>query len=278
MSKKTIRFLALITVLMLSGCGQQYMLERMIWQADKMAENILASSDTAAPYVYNKTVALYETVIAKTQDPQLLLNAQFKLGKLHTAQKSFDKARDIYDKIFISHQGRQEVSALALFSKGQTFELEGKWPEALAIFDEIIKKYRNTAQGLNVPLYIARYYGGKDDPVAARAAYARAVSYYEGIAQEYPNTKIALLAYNLIVRTYVEQNDWQGAVRYIEGLDAKYSIGPETLFVLGGIYSKRLDNPGAALATYKKILERFPDFANKAQVEKEIEQLSNGGG
>lgn len=257
-----------------SGCSEQYIVERMLWQADKAARPVLINEGSVSQYEFKKAVSLYEKIVARDPNSDYALDAQFKIARLYQTKKMFDKARQVYDKILQSHQGRQEVGALALFSKGQTFEFEGNWPEALIIFNEILIDFKRTKQSLSVPLYIARYYVRNKDQLAASAAYKAAVRFYQDISKEYPNTKAALMAENLIVKIYVEQNNWAGAVKYIHSMENKYKLGPETLMELAGIYKDKLNDKKKAYQIYNRILDDFPDYEGRQYVKEQMELLN----
>lgn len=267
-----ISLLLLVSVLA-PGCSEQYMIERMLWQAQKAAQPIILNEGDASPYEFERAISLYNKVIEKSTASNYALTAYFKIADLYILKKSFDKARDIYDNIEKSHQGRQELCALALFSKAQTYEKENNWTEALKTFNQILAKYSKTRESLNVPIYIAHYYLKAEDRVSAQEAYEKAREYYERKISEYPNTQFSLLSENYILRTYLEQENWNKAVEYINILDKKYKLGSDTLLVLAGIYKNKLNDKEKAKETYKRFLTDFPQNRLETLVKKEIEQL-----
>ncbi|MFH1093354.1 MAG: tetratricopeptide repeat protein, partial [Candidatus Omnitrophota bacterium] len=243
----------------LPGCSEQYRMERMAWNAERTAEPIFTNQGMVSTFEFDNAVSKFEKIIEKSPDSQYALNAKLRIADLYSAQKSYDKARAVYDKIITSNEKNPELVALSLFKNGQTYELEGNWAMALKTFNIILADYDKTSQSLEVPLYIARYYVKNNKKAAAQQAYAAAINFYQNIADTYKNTKAALLAENLIVRTYMEQEDWNSAVAFISKLDKKYKLGPDTLMVLAKIYKNKLDNVKLARATYERILKDFPD-------------------
>ncbi|MFH2137599.1 MAG: tetratricopeptide repeat protein [Candidatus Omnitrophota bacterium] len=263
-----------IVAISISGCSEQYQIERMVWQADKASKSIFFNNGEVAPYEFIQAISLYEKVIGKApSDSNHALNSRFKIAQIYALQKEFDKAREIYDKIIVSHQGRQEVQALALFEKGQTFQKQGDWPWALGVFKKITDNYRETKQSFSVPLYIAHYYVENGDDLSAEQAYSAAIAHYQRIAQDYPGTRAAVLCENLIVRTYMEQKNWDMAVAYIKQLDSKYKLGADTLLVLAKIYENKLQEKPKAIEVYNRIVMNFSEYKEIDSIKKKLEKL-----
>ncbi|MCK5591493.1 MAG: tetratricopeptide repeat protein [Candidatus Pacebacteria bacterium] len=262
-------FSIILLVSAVSGCSEQYQMERLVWNAERTVELIFTNEGMVSTFEFDRAVSKFEKIIEKSPESQYALNAQFRIADLYSVRKSFDKARVVYDKLIASNGKKPELAALCVFKKGQTYELEGNWAQALKTFDIILNDYDKTSQSLSVPLYIARYYVKNEEKASANKAYTSAISFYKGIANEYKNTKAALLAENLVVRTYMEQEDWSAAVAFILNLDKKYKLGPDTLMILAKIYQNKLDNINMAKATYERILKDFP---TKEQIIKAVNQ------
>jgi len=267
---KVITFFSLLLLLSAtSGCSEQYTMERMVWNAERIAEPVFANEGMVSTFEFNNAVSKFEKIIKRSPDSQYAKNAQLRIADLYVIRKSFEKAREVYDDIISSNKKDPELVALCIFKKGQTYELDNNWAQALKTFNIILSKYDKTSQSLFVPLYIARYYVKKGEKKSAHQAYKAAVSFYQNIADEYKNTKAALLAENLIVRTYMEQEDWNAAVAYINKLNKIYRLGPDTLMLLARIYQNKLGNISLAKATYERILK---DFSDKEQIVKTVTQ------
>ncbi len=262
-------FSIVLLISAVSGCSEQYRMERMVWHAERTAEPIFINEGMVSTFEFNNAVSKFEKIIEKFPDSQSATNARLRIADLYSVQKSFDKAREVYDKLITLNEKKPELAALSIFKKGRTYELEGNWAQALKTFNIILTKYDKTIQSLSVPLYIARYYVKNDEKKSARQAYEAAINFYQSIADEYSNTKAALLAENLVVRTYMEQEDWNTAVAYISKLDKKYRLWPDTLMVMARIYQNKLNNLKLAKSTYERILK---DFSDKEQIVKTVTQ------
>jgi len=266
-------FIFLLLSMGIIGCSEQYKIERMIWRADRAADPIIFNEGQVTDFEFDKAISMYKGILHKTSDSAYALNVKLKMAKLYTLKKSNSLARQIYDDVLKTHAQRPEVGALVLFNKAQSFEIEDDWPQALKILNEILIKYPKTQRGLTIPLYIARYYKKMDDKPAADLAYNQAREYYQNLINQYPQTTAAILSENLIINTYLEQNDWQQAVMYLENLDKKYKLGPDTLLVLARVYQYKLYDQAKAVQIYQRFLRDYPKHKMENVVKRELRLL-----
>ncbi|MBU1043068.1 MAG: tetratricopeptide repeat protein [Candidatus Omnitrophica bacterium] len=271
---KNFKFLILViglsTAFMCSGCSEQYKLERMVWHADQAARPIFINQGSVPSYEFNRVVDMYRKIIEVKPGTGFALDAKFKIAKLYMANNEFDQARIEYDQVIEQFKDNQELAANTVFLKAQSYEQEKKWPEALKLFDQIIKQYPKASQALSLPMYIARYYIKNEDTVAAVQAYKTAIDYYQNIADTYPNTKVSILSENMIVQAYMEMSSWQDALDYIKSLDKKYKLGPDTLIFMAQIYKNKLNDPVKTQEIYDRILREFPEHKIAEYVKKQI--------
>lgn len=259
------------------GCSERYAMERLFWQAERAAQTVIQHAGGVSSYEFDRAVALFENVIKQAGvDSDFAFNAQLRIAQLYRERKEFDKARTIQDAAINSRPGRQELIAKALFQKGQTYETEGDWPAALAVFKQILDSCSDTQEAVSVPLYIARYYAQRGDSAAAEQAYRASVQYFQQMAAKHPNSKTSLLAENMVIRTYIEMEDWPVAVQYIEQLDTKYRLGPDTLFLLGQIYENRLKDTAKAQVAYERIIATWPDSRVAELAKQRLLSLRDG--
>ena len=271
-------FLRVCVILLLAlnggGCSERYAMERLFWQAERAAKTVIQHAGAVSSYEFDRAVALFEKVIKQAgADSDFAFNAQLRIAQMYGARKEFDKARALQDAAINSRPGRQDLIAKALFQKGLTYETEGDWASAVAVYKQILDSYPDTQEAASIPLYIARYYAHRGDSVAAEQAYRASVQYFQRIAEKRPNTKESLLAENMVIRTYIEMEEWQSAVMFIEQLETKYRLGPDTLFILGKIYDDRLKDTVKARATYERIIATWPDSRVAASAKQRLGEL-----
>jgi len=278
-TKVTAAVLSLFIAFSVSGCSEQYKIERMVWNAEKTAEPIFVNQAMVSAFEFRRAISKFQRIVEISPGTEYGINAQLRIGELYTIRELYDDARAMYDEIISSYKDKPELVALAVFKKGQAYEKEGNWPKAVEAFDLIMKDFEKTSQSLSTPLYIARYYAQKGEKKEAQQAYSKAADYYQSLADKYKNTRAALLAENLIVRTYMEEEDWSSAVGYINRLDKKYKLGPDTLLVLAKIYQNKLNNISMAKSIYERILNTYSDKEQIVKsVTRELDALENSAG
>ncbi|MDD5746472.1 MAG: tetratricopeptide repeat protein [Candidatus Omnitrophica bacterium] len=263
-----------LVMVMTAGCSSQYTMERKLWLANRAAEKVVRNEAVISPFEVNRVIRLFENIIAKAPDSSYAVTAQLRIGQLYEVRKSYDAAREIYAALETSSAGKVEIQAMARFRLAQTYEKEGNWAQALVVLQDVLKKYDKTGESLAVPLYIARYYHKNGDPANAKRAYAAAIEHFQSMADRFPKTKAALLCRNLVLRTYIEQSDWPGALDYIGALDKQYRLGPDTLMLQAKIYEQRLKNKPKAMETYQRIINDFPNTKVMEVARKNLEALN----
>ncbi len=257
------------------GCGEQYQRERLVWMAERSAEPVFLNDGKVSRFDFEKAVKMFEGVIAAMPETPAALNARFRIGQLFIARGESEKARDVYARIEADAAENKEVAATAAFASARTFEASGDWIEAEKRLRGIMETYPQTRQALRIPIYIARYYRKNNMPEKAELAYGQAVMKYQQLADTYPNTKGALFCENLVVRVLLEQEKWSQAVEFIQGLGEKYRLGPDTLLILGNIYSNKLQDQQAARKVFERVLTEYPEHPLVKKAREGLQSLSD---
>ncbi|RKY35684.1 MAG: hypothetical protein DRP78_05265 [Candidatus Omnitrophota bacterium] len=264
-----------ISLIFACGCSQQYKLERLVYQADRYSETIFINQGSASSYEFEHARQLYEHIVQKVPQTKYAINAQFKIAQLYLFEKLFSEACDMYEEIAANAEYDNDQKAAALFLQAKAYEKSGDWHKALEIFEKVRITYPKTLQSLNIPLYIARYYIKESKNESAAKAYAEAITYYQNIADQYKGTKICAMCEHLIVEAYLEQKDWQGVIAYVNQLDLKYGLAPDSLLLLAAVYVEELHNKEKGLEIYKRILEDFPEHKLIEIVKQKIQEIED---
>ena len=95
---------------------------------------------------------------------------------------------------------------------------------------------------------------------------------YIEIISKIPDSNLALMAQDLIVNCYLEQEKWETAIKTLETISLIYygaERGANALFQIAFIYQNQLKNPGEAIKRYEEFLALYPNhkFAKKAEME-----------
>ncbi len=166
--------------------------------------------------------------------------------------------------------------AAALIESGRLAELENNWEEAQRSYRDAATNYPLTPQGMQAPLYqIAHYQRIKDDS-GLRSARLEARKVFEGTLARYPDSPVSLRARELLLACLIDLQDWQAAASRLADLadsQAGSRTGLQALLALAQMHDKKLSDPKAAIADYRKILARYPGVPFKAKIEAEIKRL-----
>jgi TolA-binding protein len=133
-----------------------------------------------------------------------------------------------------------EKSADELISEANTNLKQNKIPEAVLLFEEIIKDYPNNEKTPEVLNQLASIYQNKMlKNLSDKESLEKAVSLFRKIYDDYPNS----------------------------------SFAPTGLFMSGFVLANELSYYDKATATYNLFLEKFPDHELASSAKKEVENM-----
>jgi len=270
----SILFLALIN----TGCNNQYMAERVLHRASKMAKKIIVSPDTISPFEFNKAVEAYKTVFTKYPNTWCAKRARLGLGSLYLAKEKYKTARDVFEETLRLYPDDRDICLESQFALGKSYENEGEWESALIEYKKLIKEYPNTKIGLSLPIYIAQHFEKEKNVIEVQKAYIGAVAFYNKVAEKNRNNLLGFRAENLLVRCYIKLEDWEKALDSLRDLAMHYPMARSvglTLRMVGDVSINRLKQPQKAAEIFKMFLEKFPEHPLKDKLKEGIEEIKN---
>jgi tetratricopeptide (TPR) repeat protein len=262
MIKIFIFLLGLSSLTALSGClDDQYSIERQYWKAQKQAEKVFKNPDTSPPRELEEVVSLQNKFIQKYPGNILAIQADFNIVRLYLAKKEYEKARGHAKNLLSKYSKYESVCADAAFLQGYAYELENEWDTALSHYKKIIEIYPRTVKGLEMPIYIARYYKTKYQPEKMIATYKEAANHYNELAQKHPKTPFGYTVNVLGAKCYMAIKDWDSAVEkfntIIETYKDKIKMDP-LLLNTAMLYSKQLKDNASAKAALERLIKEYP--------------------
>ena len=208
-----------------------------------------------------------DILLCKTLGPRALelcgkIGIDVYIGEFKTVKEMFDAARDQFNKIIEKYAENDNIVAEAVFHIGYSYENEDKWKEALAQYKKIMNQYPITGKGLDIPLYIAKYYEENHEPENMIAAYKEAVAYYDSLSLKNPSTKLGFSSKNLKAQCYIELKDWESAIGVFDEMIESYK-GKEDLGVAmirkALIYRRGLNDIAKAKETLQQLIKEYPE-------------------
>ncbi len=271
MKKIFLLIISLSVFLAIGGCTQdQYAIEKEYWRIKKQAENVFRNPAGSPPNELERVLSNLQKFSFKNSKNVLAVEADFTIAKLYMAKGEFGKSRKQFQAILAKYKKSEAVCAEALFSAGNSYQLEGKWDSALEQYKKIITDYPLTVRGLETPVYIAQYYKLNNQPDRMLTAFGEAIAHYRGLTAKYPDSPLAFKVYTLIFSCYNATKDWQNSVNTLNVIlkEFKGKAMMDTLLIdLALIYKNELKDTVKAKEALEKLINDYPksQFINSAK-------------
>ncbi len=198
--------------------------------------------------------------------------AQLLLEKLELVE-----AREVLEQVIKDAQDHHHELASAKVLLANVHEAAGDWSQARQLYESVLAEQPDTRAGLQVPLMMARHFLQFGDVDQAQDVLAQAMTRYQTLISEYPDSASAARAQDFISRTNVLQQNWEGSIASLQILVEQYPNSPRaatSLFAIAAIYDQILDEPKKASSAYRRFLEQFPDHAWTSIIQRQIRSVN----
>ncbi len=198
------------------------------------------------------------------------------LAELYFIDKEYAKAHITLDEIIEIEGQDVPMLAKAHFFKGSIYEKQDQWEKALEEYAILQDRYANTTLGLQVPLYIGRYYDGKGRDAEADQAYRDAVAFYDTLARDNEGSMLGYAASNMLRESYVSLKNYEQAGKVIEDTINKYpslQLITQQLPYVEILYVYALKRPEKAIEIYKNVQGMTENTQIIEVLQKKIDEL-----
>ncbi len=265
-----------------SDLNGEYVIERKLWKIQHQLIDIAKDPQAVPDFKFDEVANQYQKIIDKYPDSRLIRNVYISLGRLYLLKKDYATAREKFYLIIEKYPDNKELSAEALLFVGKTYEVEGDWPQAYKIYQDIINNYPVTMTGLSVPIYIANYYKRQNDFQNTMNAYEKAVVHYKKIASDNSGTQAGSKALGYLSNCYMEQNRWNEAIDTLGLILEKYAASGHltaknvdmTIKTINIVSAYQLKDYDVAIRLYQGIIDRNPKHPLRAYLEKNIDAFN----
>ena len=251
----------LFVLLSLLDSRGDYVAEKMIWKVNQGLYNASLAPEAVPDNVYEQIASQYQQIIRDFPGSNLVPLAYIFLGRVYILKKDYGTARTELTHVLKKYPANEAICAEAVSVIGNSYELEGNWPEALKIYEKIKVDYPLTDLGLNAPLYIANYYVQNGHSVNAQNAFNDAIVYYTEISSKHPNSEIEYKSLQLLSNCYLMQKRWDEAVKVMGDILLKYPMTKMAMPLIQSINAVTLThikNFDIAIAIYQNFIEKNP--------------------
>ncbi|MDD5136119.1 MAG: tetratricopeptide repeat protein, partial [Candidatus Omnitrophica bacterium] len=217
-----------------------------------------------------------KTVLSKYPDTNIARLAHIALLEFYITNKKFKEAIDLANTTAKTYSEDRDILSTIQFLKGTIYEKEERWDKALEEFKVLEEKYPNTKLGMQIPIYIGKYYESKGLDREAKGAYQDAAAFYTKMEKEYSGKMLGYTASILLIQTYLSLNDYESAGRLLEKTLHKYVSGMsfgQLLPQVDNIYVKNLNKPEKAIEIYNYMISQTKSSRIKKFLNKKIEAL-----
>ena len=258
------------------GCeSKEFTAERKMWRADKMAQAIYKNPKGTPHFQLAKAQERFQEIIKQYPNSLFAIQSQLSIGHLYLVIGEFQKARDEYRKLMVDCGKRGNLCAEAVFAVGQSYELEGKWDEALGQYKNILNSFPFSNKSLDLPIYVIQHYKRAFDEKGVARSADDAVAYYASLKNKTKTEQAKYILAGLAVRSTMEAGRWQEALDALEKLATGYpKNNPEdALLIKALIYRNKLKDPLKAKAELQRILKDYPSSRLIKQVKDFLSKL-----
>lgn len=279
--KKIIAILGLILIvayvgLSILGSGGEYDAEKLYYRAMKVNRKIAANPDVVPPKLLDYVETELKSLLEKYPKAEIAKSADIILAEVYIFSKRYEDALSKLDSIIETHGNIPVILSTAHFMKGHVYEKQDKWPSALKEYGLVRDDYADTELGIQIPLYIAKYYSDKGREAEAGQAYNDAVLFYEKIEKDNGKKPLGYIASKLSLQTYINSGNYEEAGKKLEEALNKYknmTALTQLLPQVENIFVKELKRPEKAIEIYENIKESTYDDRLKRYLDKKIDLL-----
>lgn len=220
---------------------------------------------------YKRAIVIYDSLRAELKgsdtlyEPPLVLKrsiAEIGLGQ-------FAKARSSLVELEKNYPGYYFNTAMAQYSKAQTFDLSGNWDRAELEYKYLFEQYTGSIEAMSTYLYLAKKYTERSRPELAKKWYDRAIQYYDEIARRGTSKQAIVRAMLFKAEAYKRTKDFSSTASTLVDL---YDRFPETqsgqlgMLEAARIYKNKLGQPQTA----DSLIERLKTALAEVDEEQDL--------
>ncbi len=191
-------------------------------------------------------------------------------------RESYSRARERLESVIVEFGDEEAVAATATYHIARSFELEGRWDEAIPHYRTLSSRYPSTMYGLTAPLHVAGHLTEMGEAAAAATALSGAADAYERVMRDFIGTPAELVARNNLVETRLRQGLWrQAAEVLVESADrfGDTSATAAMLLQAADLYSEKLGDDDSARSLLESVVHLYPGEAGGDAAQQRLDNL-----
>lgn len=254
--------MVVFAILAIISSGYDYAAEKLFYRAMKTESKIAISPVAALRKMMLYVESNLQKILKRYPQSKVAKEAHFALAEFYLNHKNYVGALETLYDIIKVYSNDKSVLSKAHFLKGNVFEQQNQWNKALREYTILRDKYTDTPLGLGILVYIGDYYQQQKRYAEADKAYKDAVRFYRKIERQGRGKARGYAAANLLIRTYMELEQYEQAGEAVEEaihLYPKLLPLAQQLANIDLIFIKELNKPEKAVEMYHKIKTKTDD-------------------
>lgn len=266
----------------LLSINSDYAIEQMAWKVQKEYMDILKDPKVIPEQTFDDVIKGYQKIITRYPDSGLTQGIRMLVAHVYYLKKDYETSRTKFNEVVDLYPDNKELQAEALGAVGRTYEAQDNWPGARKVYDRIMAEYTLTRTGLGIPIYIANHYKEANDYQKTMDAYERAITHYNTLTAQNPDSAVEYNALRYLSNCYLEQKRWKDAVEALGRIATKYGR-PEYMNIrtldtilktVNTVSVYQLKDYELPLSIYQGIINENPDHPLKGYFAKMIDALT----
>jgi len=274
--KKTFNIFGLAIIILLTGCTQEYKLERMYYHAYKKYIQISQKPSQDNLARIDEVIDDLNKIVKINPNWSGIKNVKYAIAYLYFLKKDFSKAREEFKKLISNFPAEIIMCIQARYFIGASYEYENKWDKAVAVYEKIMKDYPLSKIAMELSHYIADYYQRNKKYHLAEKVLREAITPYEKMINDYPQQeRVIIVIEDFIIKTYEKLNDWDGVTNTLQKMVIKHyqtDRGAQSLYQLAKIYESR-KKIKEAINFYKQFIQEYPEHKLTSIAKTKISSL-----
>jgi tetratricopeptide (TPR) repeat protein len=220
--------------------------------------------------------AVFKTLVAQHSDSPAATIAQTKIAAILIEKGKNEEARELLRPLKQAYEKKGQTVAGIQLLMGRTYEQDGAWDRALNEYSWLVENFPELQQSLDVYLHIISRMIEIGNTTVAEQWQRNAVRHFDQVISANPNTELAALAQKNLARSWVLMKNWEQAAQAYQTLIDKYPPAPSRLQIyieLAAVYSERLGDREMGAVVLERLLQDYPNFQRRDEVQQRIDHL-----
>lgn len=269
--------IGLFIVLSLLDTKGEYIIEQLLWRANKRLVECVRSPEVVPDKVFAQIAGQYQKIIQEHPKSALVPSAHLFLARVYIVKKDYNAGRKKLNEVLEKFPENTNICVEALVTIGSSYEAEGNWTQALETYGKLKQEYPLTDFGLNIPYYIASYYERNGHFENAQIALNEAIGYYQKLSSEHPGSAAGLKSMRLLANCYIAKKNWTEVLSILEKILTQYpnpEVAMPVVEAINKISTFQLKDYDVAISIYKRVLNSSPHYPLSGLIKKVISTLS----